>query len=201
MAPHNLPVFDDPLAARKADLRERARAVRGAISPGQRSADAARLAATGLPEGTGPADVVSGYYPTPKEFDPLPLLARLAAEGWTVTLPFIVGEVPLLFRRWQPGDPLRRGPRAIMEPISGEILTPRVLLVPLLAFDTRGARLGYGGGHYDRTLDALRRTGPVLGIGLAFDEQEMPELPIGPHDQRLDIILTPSGARRFTKSP
>ena len=182
----------------KAELRRRARSIRNAISPEQRASDAERVAALGLPAFAGPPGVLAGYYPTPSEFDPLPLIARLAREGWAITLPVIMGDVPLVFRRWQAGEPLMRGPRAIMEPAAGDALRPAVLLVPLLAFDARGARLGYGGGHYDRTLEALRGSGdPVIAIGLAFDMQEMPQLPVDRHDQRLDGILTPSGGRRF----
>lgn len=200
MADDRAPPIADPLDAEKADLRQRARLIRNAISPDERKADARLVAEIGLPEGLAePAGVASGYYPTPKEFDPLPLLQRLGAGGWTLALPAIAGAAPLIFRRWRFGDPLVRGERGIMEPAAGgEALRPSVLLIPLLAFDARGVRLGLGGGHYDRTLDALRRQGPVTAIGLAFDSQEMSHLPHGPHDQRLDWILTPSGARRFT---
>ena len=199
MAPDSTPSITDPLDAEKAGLRRRARLVRNAISSEQRRADAERVAQTGLPEGISGPGVLSGYFPTPREFDPLPLLQRLATDGWTLALPAIVGDAPLVFRRWTFGEPLIPGQRGIMEPASGEILRPAVLLIPLLAFDGRGARLGYGGGHYDRTLEALRREDSVTAIGLAFDSQEMPHLPLGPYDQRLDYILTPSGARRFTE--
>lgn len=186
-----------PLDAQKHELRQRARLIRNAISPEQRAGDASRVAETGLPVSFGAPGILAAYYPTAKEFDPRPLLERLAAEGWTLALPVVTGEAPLIFRRWSPGAPLTRGQRGMMEPAGGEILRPALLLVPLLAFDARGYRLGYGGGHYDRTLEALRRDGPAVALGLAFDEQEMAQLHIGPHDQRLDWILTPSGARRF----
>jgi 5-formyltetrahydrofolate cyclo-ligase len=199
MAPDSTPSITDPLDAEKAGLRRRARLIRNAISTEQRQAAADRVAQIGLPDGIDGPGVVSGYYPTPREFDPLPLLRRLAADGWTLTLPAIAGEAPLVFHGWAFGAPLIPGQRGIMEPASGDILRPAVLLIPLLAFDASGGRLGYGGGHYDRTLEALRREGPVKAIGLAFDAQEMPHLPFGPHDQRLDYILTPSGARRFTE--
>lgn len=186
-----------PLDAQKHELRQRARLIRNAISPEQRAGDAKRVADAGLPVSLGAPGILAAYYPTAKEFDPRPLLERLAAEGWMLALPVVTGEAPLIFRRWSPGAPLTRGQRGMMEPAGGEILRPALLLVPLLAFDARGYRLGYGGGHYDRTLEALRRDGPAVALGLAFDEQEMAQLHIGPHDQRLDWILTPSGARRF----
>jgi 5-formyltetrahydrofolate cyclo-ligase len=182
----------------KVELRRQARLVRNAISPEERASGAERVAVLGLPSFVGEPGILGAYYPTPREFDPLPLIARFAQEGWTVTLPVITGDAPLQFRRWHSGEPLVRGPRGIMEPAAGDILRPALLLVPLLAFDARGARLGYGGGHYDRTLEALRGDGaPVIAIGLAFDAQEMPQLPVDHYDQRLDGILTPSGARPF----
>jgi 5-formyltetrahydrofolate cyclo-ligase len=190
----------DPTAdldAEKARLRQCARDVRNAIPPKQRKAAAELVEAAGLPSAIGGPGIVAGYFPTPREFDCLPLLQRLARDGWTVTLPAVAGDVPLVFRRWSTGEALIKGPRSIMEPAGGEILRPDVLIMPLLAFDRAGARLGYGGGHYDRTLQALRAEGPIIAIGLAFDEQEMAQLPADAHDQRLDYILTPSGARRF----
>jgi 5-formyltetrahydrofolate cyclo-ligase len=197
MASSDISASPDPLDAQKHELRRRARAIRNAISPEQRAADAARVADAGLPASLGAPGILAAYYPTAREFDPLPLLARLAGEGWTLALPVVTGDAPLIFRRWSLGAPLTRGQRGIMEPEGGETLRPALLLVPLLAFDARGYRLGYGGGHYDRTLEALRRDGPATALGLAFDEQEMAQLHVGPHDQRLDWILTPSGARRF----
>jgi 5-formyltetrahydrofolate cyclo-ligase len=197
MASSDISASSDPLDAQKHELRGRARAIRNAISPEQRAADASRVADAGLPASLGTPGILAGYYPTTREFDPLPLLQRLAGEGWTLALPVVTGDVPLIFRRWFPGAPLTPGQRGMMEPDGGEILRPALLLVPLLAFDARGYRLGYGGGHYDRTLEALRRDGPAVALGLAFDEQEMAQLHVGPHDQRLDWILTPSGARRF----
>jgi 5-formyltetrahydrofolate cyclo-ligase len=187
----------DPLDAQKIAARDLARLVRNAITPAQRAADAERLAEGGVPAEIAPPGIVGAYHPTSKEFNCLPLAARLAAQGWTISLPVVTGAAPLIFRRWMPGEPLRRGGRGMMEPFSGEVVRPTLLLIPLLAFDARGYRLGYGGGHYDRTLDSLRRSGPVTAVGVAFDEQEVAQLPVGPYDEPLDWILTPSGARRF----
>jgi 5-formyltetrahydrofolate cyclo-ligase len=189
--------FSGPLDAQKHEMRARMRLVRNAISPEQRAEDAGRAAERGLPIAAGPPRILGAYFPTIREFDTLPLLQRLGAEGWTIALPVVTGDAPLLFRRWSPGDALLRGSRGIMEPAAGETLRPALLLIPLLAFDGRGYRLGYGGGHYDRTLADLRRDAPVIAAGLAFDEQEVAQLPVGAHDQRLDWILTPSRAERF----
>jgi 5-formyltetrahydrofolate cyclo-ligase len=188
---------NDALEAEKAVLRERMRSIRNTISPEKRRSEAERVANAGLPFPHDPALVIGGHYPTVREFDSLPLLARLFADGSPVALPTVIGEGPLVFRRWSIGEALVKGPRSIMEPASGDILFPSVLLIPLMAFDAQGYRLGYGGGHYDRTLEALRQGGTILAIGLAFDEQEVAQLPVAAHDQRLDWILTPSGARRF----
>jgi 5-formyltetrahydrofolate cyclo-ligase len=125
----------------------------------------------------------------------MPLLRRVAAEGWTLALPVVAGPAPLRFRTWTFGAPLQSGPFGIPEPEDGPLAAPDVLLVPLLAFDRHGYRLGYGGGHYDRTLAELRAQGGVTAIGLAFDAQEVAQVPICPYDERLDWILTPSGAK------
>jgi 5-formyltetrahydrofolate cyclo-ligase len=191
------PPPSDPLDAQKTALRDTARRARNAVTPAERSADAARLAQSPLPFATTPPGIIGGYHPTAREFDCLPLMERLAREGWTLALPAVLGDAPLLFRRWRFGEPLIRGQRGIMQPTAGEIVRPALLLIPLLAFDARGYRLGYGGGHYDRTLEALRAEAPMLAVGVAFDAQEVAQLPVGPHDQRLDWLLTPSGARRF----
>lgn len=187
-----------PSEAAKRALRRHARAVRDAIAP-QRRADAAQtVAARGLPPALSGAGAIGAYYPARSEFDPLPLLNRLAGEGHIIALPVIVGDAPLLFRRWTPGAPLDAGPFGIMRPpSSADPIGPALLLIPLLAFDGRGHRLGYGGGHYDRTLEALRRAGEIVAAGLAFDEQEVADIPAGPFDQRLDWVITPKGARRF----
>jgi 5-formyltetrahydrofolate cyclo-ligase len=100
---------------------------------------------------------------------------------------------PLIFREWSFSTPLETGPLGIPHLSAGPEVIPRVLIVPLLAFDLRGYRLGQGGGHYDRTLAALRQNHAITAIGLAFDEQEVAEVPLGPYDQPLDWILTPSG--------
>ena len=85
-----------------------------------------------------------------------------------------------------------------MIPADGAWVEPEVLIVPLVGFDGRGFRLGYGGGFYDRTLEGLKERRPTIAIGFAFAAQEMPEVPIEPTDQRLDMIVTEKGVRRFT---
>jgi 5-formyltetrahydrofolate cyclo-ligase len=111
-----------------------------------------------------------------------------------VTVPVVQGRgLPLLFRTWQPGAAMVPGAFGALIPEAGAWLVPRVLIVPLLAFDRRGYRLGYGGGFYDRTLVGLRAQGKVTAIGFGFAAQQVPEVPTDAHDQRLDLIVTQAG--------
>jgi 5-formyltetrahydrofolate cyclo-ligase len=136
--------------------------------------------------------IVSAFYPYQSEIDTRPLLGKLASDGWTTCLPIVIGEgLPLLFRRWLPGAPTVAGVWGIPRPPdSAEEVEPDVLVIPLLAFDRAGYRLGYGGGFYDRTLEKLRARKTVIAIGVAYAAQEVPHVPIGPHDQPLDYVMT-----------
>lgn len=180
-------------------MRRRAKAVRAAIGDDVRRQAAECLAASGLTFLGRPPGLVSGYMPMRGELDCLPLLARLESDGWRLALPVIRGAAPLEFRAWTFGAPLEEGPHGTAQPPEAPPAIPEVLLVPLLAFSAGGARLGYGGGHYDRTLESLRAAGPVTAIGIAFDEQELPDIPVGRHDEPLNWILTPSGPRAMQK--
>jgi 5-formyltetrahydrofolate cyclo-ligase len=148
--------------------------------------------------GCGRDAIVSGFCAIGDEIDPLVLLTKLNADGHRVCLPVMQGKgLPLLFRTWKPGDPMKATIWGIAEPLpTASLLEPDVLLVPLLAFDSMGYRLGYGGGFYDRTLAELRARKPVIAIGLAFDEQRVDSLPHVDYDQPLDWVLTPSGPMR-----
>ncbi|SFP16064.1 5-formyltetrahydrofolate cyclo-ligase [Tranquillimonas alkanivorans] len=133
---------------------------------------------------------LSGYMPIRTEIDPLPVMAE-AAEHGPVGVPVIEGKgLPLTFRSWTPHCTLVEGPFGAMIPASGEPVVPEVLIVPLVAFDRAGGRLGYGGGFYDRTLAGLRAAGPVTAIGFAFAAQEDEGLPREETDQPLDLIVT-----------
>jgi 5-formyltetrahydrofolate cyclo-ligase len=134
---------------------------------------------------------IAGYWPMRSEIDPRPALTRLHGAGATLALPVVVAKrAPLVFHRWAPGDPLRRGGFGTQVPALGDLVDPCALIVPLLAFDRCGRRLGYGGGFYDRTLAALRAAGQVTAIGLAYAAQEVPEVPHTVDDQPLDLIVT-----------
>ena len=142
--------------------------------------------------------VVSAYYPMAGEIWPLRLMAALKAKGHALALPVMQGKSdPLLFRAWAPGDELIAGVWGIRQPAPSQpVVLPDILLVPLLAFDIQGYRLGYGGGYFDRTLHDLRRRKPILAVGLGLDELEVDAVPHLDYDERLDWILTPSGSRQ-----
>ena len=136
---------------------------------------------------------IAGYHPIGTEIDPLPALAEAAAHG-PVGLPVVEGPArPLGFRLWHPGAAMEPGAHGALIPAAAEPMTPEVLVVPLLAFDRRGGRLGYGGGYYDRTLTALRRSGTALAIGFAYAAQEVGRVPMGDTDVRLDMVVTETG--------
>ncbi len=150
------------------------------------------LSAVPVPRGAA----VSGYWPIDEEFDVLPLLRRLARAGHPCCLPVVARKhSPLVFRAWQPGDALRSASFGLTEPAAdAPVVSPTLLLVPLLAFDSQGFRLGYGGGYYDRSLEALRAAGPVSAVGMAFSEQQVESVPHTETDQRLDWVVTERGA-------
>ncbi|MDE4274173.1 5-formyltetrahydrofolate cyclo-ligase [Phaeobacter gallaeciensis] len=142
---------------------------------------------------------LSGYMPIRTEIDPLPAMAEAAAHG-AVGVPVIEGAgLPLRFSRWQPEAPLREGPFGAMVPAVDDFFEPEILIVPLVAFDLSGGRLGYGGGFYDRTLELLRSKRATLAIGFAFDAQEAEDLPLEPTDQPLDMIVTESRILQFSR--
>ncbi|MEG9884026.1 MAG: 5-formyltetrahydrofolate cyclo-ligase [Hyphomicrobiales bacterium] len=139
--------------------------------------------------------VVSGFYPFRGEIDSLPLLQTMGDAGWVTCLPVVVArDAALMFKRWRRGEPTRSGCLGTMEPVaSAPVVEPDLLLIPLLAFDRFGHRLGYGAGAYDRTVERLRRLRPVVTVGLAYSAQEVACVPNDSEDQRLDRILTENG--------
>jgi 5-formyltetrahydrofolate cyclo-ligase len=186
-APHS---SSHDLAEAKRAARQRARAVRAGCDPAWGS----RLAEHVLAECPPPAGaVVSGFWPIGEEVDIRPLLLALSARGHEIVLPVTPPRGhPLGFRLWQPEDSMETERFGTLRP-TGPERVPDFLLVPLLAFDRRGHRLGYGAGYYDRTLAAL----PAAGrLGCAYAAQEMDVVPAGPHDVRLPAVATERGIIR-----
>jgi 5-formyltetrahydrofolate cyclo-ligase len=133
---------------------------------------------------------VSGYLPIRTEIDPIPAMAEAAAHG-PVGVPVIrAAGQPLVFSQWEPDCTLIDGPFGASVPATERLITPEVLIVPLVAFSRSGGRLGYGGGFYDRTLEGLRAQRPTLAIGFAYSAQEADDLPLEPTDQPLDLVVT-----------
>jgi 5-formyltetrahydrofolate cyclo-ligase len=176
----------------KAVLRQKATALRDALPADVRKAAAETIAARKFPFAIAPDTRVSGFMPLKSEINPLPLLQKLAEAGARLALPAIAGRgKPLIMRAWEFGAPLDRGQWGIREPKpDAPEVEPDVLLVPLLAFDRAGYRLGYGAGYYDMTIHRLRALKPVTAVGIAFAAQEVPKIPTTPRDERLDLVLT-----------
>ena len=176
----------------KAALRQEAIALRDALPPDVRKAAAEAIAAQRFPLVIAPSVIVSGFMPLKSEINPLPLLQKLAAAGARLALPAIAGRgKPLIMRAWEFGSALDRGQWGIREPKpDAPDVEPDILLVPLLAFDREGFRLGYGAGYYDMTIHRLRALKPVTAVGIAFAAQEVPKIPTTLRDERLDLVLT-----------
>ena len=176
----------------KAALRRDAAARRDALSVEARQAASEAIAARKFPLPTSASDIVSGFMPLKSEINPLPLMQKLARQGTGLALPRIVGRgQPLSMRAWQFGGPLDRGQWGIREPMpEAPEVDPDILLVPLLAFDRAGYRIGYGAGYYDMTIARLRSLKKIDAVGIAFAAQEVADIPRTPRDERLDLVLT-----------
>ena len=184
---------EPPHLISKQDLRIAAREKRRTLAHPHFAAAIARHAqALAIPKGA----IVGGYHALPEEADPARLLERLVELGCHIAYPRVAGKgAALEFHRVPDGEVLAPGTFGIHEPLdSWPRVTPDVLLVPLLAFDETGHRLGYGGGFYDRTLAVLN----VPAIGIAYAGQEVSSIPHSAHDRTLTMILTEQGIRRLS---
>ncbi len=141
--------------------------------------------------------IIAGYWPIKSELNVVPLLSAFALMPKVGLCLPITGapETALSFHRWQIGDTLDIGPFGTRQPFPNkQKLMPDLIILPLLAFDEKLNRLGYGGGFYDRTLASLARAGnKVTAIGIAYENQKIDKVPTGYFDRRLDGVLTPSG--------
>jgi 5-formyltetrahydrofolate cyclo-ligase len=205
-------VANPSLEAEKAELRARMRKVRKQLAA--EYLDAAIHASLGRSAGVPPAlpkeagetpalqrRVIANYHPQGSELDPGPLIDALVADGWQAALPRAQDrESALTFHA--AGGPFAPDAFGIPAPLAtAPRLTPDLLIVPVLAFDRFGGRLGQGAGCYDRTIAALRAAGPVRVIGLAYTGQEVDRVPTGEHDQPLDGILTDKGWVEVVRPP
>ena len=184
------------MTASKITIRKHALEKRDLISPpeaheGASAIMAAALALTRRLAGDA-RPAVSLYWPIRSEVNTRPLIEALHAQDFPILLPAMTAvRQPLHFRAFAPGDELEKGPFGLSEPSPQRPEgRPEIVFAPLAAFDRRGVRLGYGGGIYDATLQALRAAGPVTAIGLAYALQERDAVPSESHDQRLDFIIT-----------
>ena len=186
--------------ALKRELRRDALARRDALDPAWRieaSLEMAEVAKTVI--GIEPGAIVSGFWPMRSEVDVRPLMFALRENGARLCLPAILDKTTMVFRELIRGATLvdmgfgTAGPGE-----EAETLDPSIMLVPLAAFDARGHRIGYGAGYYDRAIERLTRNGhaPRL-VGVAFDCQEVAQVPDEPHDVVIPEILTEGGLRRF----
>ena len=181
----------------KAAAREAALKVRAAAHAA--GAGAARLAAGHALEAIGhlrAVGTVAGYLPIRSEIDPRPAMLALIGLGYRVAVPVVEAPgQPLAFRAWSPGGTTEPGAFGVEVPVAAEPVEPDVLLVPMLAFDARGHRLGYGGGFYDRTIARLRARREVHALGFAYAAQEVDLVPDSETDMRLDAVVTEAGVR------
>ncbi len=179
-------------AGLKIELRKIALARRDVLGADVRAAAAQAIAERPFPMPVPPGAIVSGFMPLKSEINPLPLMRTLADAGAKLALPVVAGKgKPLTMRAFTFGDVLASGVWGIREPKpEAPEVFPDVLLVPLLAFDRSGHRIGYGAGYYDMTITALRARKSVAAVGIAFAAQEVAQVPSTPRDARLDLVLT-----------
>jgi 5-formyltetrahydrofolate cyclo-ligase len=180
------------IAELKAVLRRDAIARREALPADLRAAAAQAIAARPFPVAVPAGTIVSGFMPLKSEINPVPLLHNLAQAGARLALPAVGGRgKPLVMRAYAFGDQLTAGVWGIREPKpDAASVLPDIVIVPLLAFDRRGHRVGYGAGYYDLTLTALRAHKQIVAAGIAFAAQEIGSVPTTPRDARLDLVLT-----------
>ena len=188
--------IQDDKARLRAWALERRPALHAALPEAGQKACRHFLTRIGFPAGAE----ISAYLPVKDEFDVMPFAYTAHAFGHRVGMPVVLGkDKPLQFREWTPDTVLEAGTMGIpIPPIDAALIMPRLLLVPLMAFDAQGYRLGYGGGFYDRTLATLRLLEPeTLAVGVCYAGLEVEAVPHDGYDQPLDWIVTEEGARAF----
>ena len=176
----------------KKTIRHDAVARRDALPAAERAKAAEFIAARPFPVPVAAGTIVSGFSPLKSEINPIPLMRALADRGAQLALPVVAGRgKPLIMRAWRFGEALDSGVWGIRQPkADAPEVAPDILLVPLLAFDRSGNRIGYGAGYYDMTIAKFRAIKPVLAIGIAYAAQEIAKVPATERDARLDLVLT-----------
>lgn len=186
------------IKAIKKQFRQEALARRDALDPHWRIEASLKMAEAADKIDIGPQEVVSGFWPMLSEVDVRPLMFALRQQGARLTLPAIMDKTTIVFRELVRGAPLidmgfgtsGPGPEA-------EVLEPTLMLVPLAAFDSRGHRIGYGAGYYDRAIAKLQDgPRPPRLIGIAYECQRIDQVPDQPHDVPIPEFLTELGLRR-----
>ncbi len=177
----------------KESLRTLARAARDGMIPTARAAASARIAdrAMAIVAAERPG-TIAAYLPIKSEVDSRRIIERAEAQAIVVALPAVDDPITMVFRRYRSGDPLAAGGFGTLAPTRDQpMIKPDLIIVPLVAFDRAGGRLGHGRGFYDRALAALRGRGVLPGlVGVGFAVQEVPSIPTEPHDVPLDWIVT-----------
>lgn len=193
---HPVPFRPPDIRTEKSVLRERMRAVRSELHRPERDEALCSRIIADLPIAHA---IVAGFWPIATEPDVRPVLRHVVSAGGTAALPSSGPPgTPLVFRAWDPEQELVVGRFGIAEPKPEQPpVIPDFVLVPFLAFDPDGFRVGYGAGYYDRTLAGLRRRGPVVAVGVGYAGQELAEVPRDRHDQKLDWIITERDSFRF----
>jgi len=184
----------------KQSLRRDAESARPAMKDAYPQADAAMASNffDAIPIAAGTR--VSAYIAMRSEADPAMLVDEARARGAVILLPRVQKNMPLHFHRWEKGAALVPAPFGLKEPAKDwPQEDPDILIVPLLAFDASGHRLGYGGGYYDRTLQALRAKKKIIAVGLGYSGQQRDDLPNEPHDETLDMVVTEKSTLRFSR--
>ena len=184
------------IAEQKRALRKEMTAKRDALSPIFRKQMSEKIAKVEMPFDVPEGAIVSGWFAMNTELNPYPLMKRFAEEAnATLALPAIE-DGKLIFRAWVPGMQLKRVGFGLSEPgPEAKEVDPDILFVPMLAFDLKGYRIGYGKAYYDGGLSRLRAKKKIIAAGLAFDEQCVETVPTEPHDQKLDYVITEEGVR------
>lgn len=187
----------------RAALRQEKIAARLALDPATHAELSARLAAhleplllaqaaTLATPTTSTTPTLAFCAPVRNEFDARPLASRLIRQGWRAAMPVVIAPAaPMIFRAWTPHAPMSRDRHGIPIPTAGEELVPDIVLLPLVAFDAAGYRLGYGGGYFDRTL--VVQVPRPLAIGVGFELARAPSIHPQAHDVPLDAVVTEAG--------